>query len=101
MTHPTDFYWHFKQDASKELLQICSWAIEHATSGKELASAARLVVGANLVGLLGGDLRERIDDRVRDLYAKKDPGLVLAHANGIGKALTLLREAEAGDRAKP
>ncbi len=92
MTHPTDFYWHFKQESSSELLQICSWAIDQATTGKELAAAARLVVGARLVDTLGADLRARIDERVRELHAKRDPDLVLTHADGIGKALQLLND---------
>lgn len=85
---------HWKTTAERaELRQICEWAIAEVRSGKDLARATTLVVGAGLVDELAGELLARIAEGVHALHASADPKLALAHGEGLGEALLLLRHA--------
>ncbi len=85
---------HWKTTAERaQLRELCEWAIGEARSGKDLARATTLVVGAGLAEELAGELLARIAEGVRALHASTDPKLALTHGEGLGEALLLLRHA--------
>jgi hypothetical protein len=85
-------HWQLSAEAV-ELRNLGEWAIAEARSGRDLARAATLVVGAGLEHELGEALLARIAGGIRELHAAADPKLALAHGEGIGEALLLLRHA--------
>ncbi|HTW98594.1 MAG TPA: hypothetical protein VMD59_07445 [Acidimicrobiales bacterium] len=85
-------HWRLTAEAA-ELRQLCEWAIAEARSGRDLARATTLVVGAGLEADLAHDLLARIAEGIAELHAANDPKLALTHGEGIGEALMLLRQA--------
>lgn len=85
-------HWQLTAEAV-ELRQLCDWAIAESRSGRDLARAVTLVIGAGLEQELAEPLLARIGRGIADLYASHDPKLALTHGEGIGEALMLLRHA--------
>jgi hypothetical protein len=85
-------HWQLSAEAA-ELGELCRWAIAEARSGRDLARATTLVVGAGLEHELAADLLARLAEGIAELHAAGDAKLALTHGEGIGEALMLLRRA--------
>lgn len=89
-------YWYSKSRRSS-LTELCEWAVDEATSAKEIAAVAHLVAGAGLTDLLGPTIEGKILNRLREARDAKRPGEALKDARWMGQALEALRRLP-GDR---
>lgn len=83
-------YWYSKSRRSS-LTTLCEWAVDEASTAKEIASVARLVAGAGLSDVLGPTIEAKILDRLRDARDAKRPTDALKDARWMGEALETLR----------
>ncbi len=75
--------------------QYCLRVIDKAMSGEDLAAAARVVVGAQMMGAqtqgFGDLLMRKVMERVKAFMdSTNDTDAALKHAAGVGEAMSLL-----------
>src|ERR1700734_739592 len=89
-------YWYSKSRRSS-LVSLCEWAVDEATSAKEIASVAHLVAGAGLADVLGPTIEAKVLDRLREARDGKGASEVLKDARHLGEALETVQRHQ-GDR---